>query len=201
MELTRLIALIDDIIKNNVSDLHFTTGEFPHIRNNVGDIAPVEAFGKMTPTDMERVMSLILLRPFTEITCDVSYERNGTRFRVNISRIIGGISIAMRTIPSIIPEPSEIYLNNDLLKLTNTEKGIILFTGPTGSGKSTSMATMIEHINRNSARHVITLEDPVEFLHKNKFSLIHQRELGTHFTNFPDGIRSILREDPDVIVV
>lgn len=126
---------------------------------------------------MERVVSIILLRPFTETTADVSYERNGTRFRVNISRIIGGISIAMRTIPSTISKPEDIYLTKDLLKLCDTEKGIILMTGPTGSGKSTTMATMIEHINQTSARHIITLEDPVEFLHKNKKSLIHQREL------------------------
>lgn len=150
---------------------------------------------------MERVISIILLRPFTETTTDVSYDRNGTRFRVNISRIIGGISIAMRTIPSTISKPEDIYLTKDLLKLCDTEKGIILMTGPTGSGKSTTMATMIEHINQTSSRHIITLEDPVEFLHTNKKSLIHQRELGTHFQNFPDGIRSILREDPDVIIV
>lgn len=201
MELTRLLALVDDIIKNKVSDLHFTTGEYPHIRNSIGEIAPVEAFGKMEKEDMDRITAMVLLRPFNEKTADVSYERSGARFRVNVSRVIGGISIAMRMIPSIIPEPDEIQLSSELLKLTHTEKGIILVTGPTGSGKSTTLAAMIEYINRTSARHVITLEDPVEFVYQNKKALIHQRELGTHFDNFPDGIRSILREDPDVIIV
>ncbi len=112
-----------------------------------------------------------------------------------------GICISFRTIPSHIPEPEDILLSKNLLDLTGVEKGIILVTGPTGSGKSTTMATMIEHINRNSARHIITLEDPVEFLYENKKSLIHQRELGKQFDAFSDGIRSVLREDPDVIVV
>jgi twitching motility protein PilT len=107
----------------------------------------------------------------------------------------------MRRIPSIIPEPESIGLPKHLLDLTVSEKGIILVTGPTGSGKSTTMAAMLEYINRNTQKHIITLEDPVEFVYENKKSLIHQRELGKQFASFPDGIRSILREDPDVIVV
>lgn len=140
-------------------------------------------------------------REFTEKTIDVSYERNGTRFRVNISRVLKGISIAFRTIPSKIPEPEDIRLPQSLINLTHREKGIILITGPTGSGKSTTMAAMLEHINRTSARHIITLEDPVEFVYENKKALVNQRELGKQFDSFPDGIRSLLREDPDVIVV
>jgi twitching motility protein PilT len=140
--------------------------------------------------------------PFTVQTIDTSYERDKTRFRVNISRVIhGGTTIAMRRIPSVIPEPESIGLPKHLLDLTVSEKGIILVTGPTGSGKSTTMAAMLEHINRNTQKHIITLEDPVEFVYENKKSLIHQRELGKQFDSFPEGIRSILREDPDVIVV
>ncbi len=92
-------------------------------------------------------------------------------------------------------------LPTSLLDVTNAGKGLILITGPTGSGKSTTMATMLEHINRTTRRHVITLEDPVEFVYENKRSLIHQRELGKQFASFSTGIRSILREDPDVIVI
>lgn len=88
-----------------------------------------------------------------------------------------------------------------LLKMTHAEKGIILLTGPTGSGKSTTMAAMLDYINTNMKRHVITLEDPIEFVFSNKSSLFHQRELGKHFDSFESGIRSILREDPDVIVI
>ena len=103
------------------------------------------------------------------------------------------MTIALRTIPSQIPEPAEILLPNSLLDITNGSKGIILVTGPTGSGKSTTMATMLEYINRTSRRHIITLEDPVEFVYKNKLSLIHQRELGKHFDSFP---KLLLRCDP-----
>lgn len=104
-------------------------------------------------------------------------------------------------IPSLIPSPEDIFLPESILKATFADKGIILITGPTGSGKSTTMATMLDYINEHTSRHIITLEDPVEFVYKNKKSLIHQRELGKQFETFGDGIRSILREDPDVIVI
>lgn len=201
MEIQKFLNLIDDIIKNSISDLHLTPNDYPYIRNKVGYIVPVEAFGKISSADIAAVCEILLSRPFTEKTLDISFERSSTRFRVNISRVIKGICISFRTIPSKIPEPEEILLPKKLLDLVNVEKGIILLTGPTGSGKSTTMAAMVEHINRNSSRHIITLEDPVEFVYENKKSLIHQRELGKQFDSFSDGIRSVLREDPDVIVV
>ena len=111
------------------------------------------------------------------------------------------MTLAFRTIPNKIPEPEDILLPEALLKYTTKDKGIILITGPTGSGKSTTMATMLDYINANTKRHIITLEDPIEFVHQNKKSLVHQRELGKQFDTFPDGIRSILREDPDIIVI
>ena len=107
----------------------------------------------------------------------------------------------MRMIPSVIPSPADISLPESILRSTFADKGIILITGPTGSGKSTTMATLLEYINMNTSRHIITLEDPVEFVYQNKKSLIHQRELGKQFDSFGEGIRSILREDPDVIVI
>lgn len=107
----------------------------------------------------------------------------------------------MRMIPLIIPTPWEIDLTDTILQSTFADKGIILITGPTGSGKSTTMATMLDHINANSCRHIITLEDPVEFIYQNQKSLIHQRELGKQFHTFGEWIRSVLREDPDVIVI
>lgn len=201
MEIDRFLSLIDDIIKNKISDLHFTTDEFPYIRNSVGDMTPVQAFWKLSEADIEVITTHLVGKPFHDRTIDVSFERTTARFRVNISRVIRGTSIAFRMIPSTVPEPESIGFPKNLLDLTLAEKWIILVTGPTGSGKSTTMAVMLEHINRNSQRHIITLEDPVEFLYQNKKSLIHQRELGKQFDTFPDGIRSILREDPDVIVV
>jgi twitching motility protein PilT len=201
MQIERFKSLIEDIIKNRISDLHFSSNEYPYIRNHVWDISPVQMFGKVNEEDLSQIIEFLLTRPLSETTIDISYEQSGTRFRVNISRVIHGLTISMRTIPSIIPEPEAIWLQKHLLDLTIAEKWIVLITGPTGSWKSTSMAAMIEHINRNSQRHIITLEDPVEFIYENKKSLIHQRELGKQFDSFPDGIRSILREDPDVIVV
>ncbi len=201
MELIRFLTLIDDIITNNISDLHFSPGDYPYIRSKLGDIVPLENFGKVSSDEIAKICEILLSRPFTEKTMDISFERNSTRFRVNMSRVLKGVCISFRTIPSKIPEPEEIRLSKHLLDLTQVEKGIILITGPTGSGKSTTMAAMLEHINRTNARHIITLEDPVEFIYENKKSLIHQRELGKQFDSFPDGIRSLLREDPDVIVV
>ena len=201
MELQKFLNLIDDIIKNNISDLHLTPNDYPYIRNMIGSIMPVEAFWKVSNVDIASVCEILLSRPFSEKTLDISFERWSTRFRVNISRVIKWICISFRAIPSKIPEPEEILLSKKLLNLTKVEKWIILVTGPTGSGKSTTMAAMVEHINRNTSRHIITLEDPVEFLYENKKSLVNQRELGKQFDSFANGIRSVLREDPDVIVV
>ncbi len=164
-------------------------------------MAPIPAFGKLSQADIDTICQHIISRPFTERTVDASYAQSGTRFRVNISRTINGVTLAFRMIPSKIPEPEQIGLPKHLLDLASAEKGIVLVTGPTGSGKSTTMAAMLEHVNRTTKKHIITLEDPVEFVYENKQSLIHQRELGKQFESFPDGIRSILREDPDVIVV
>jgi twitching motility protein PilT len=201
MENTRFTSLIDEIIKSSISDLHLTGGLCPSVRNKIGDVVPVEKYGIVTDADIDSIVMLILGREFTEHTVDTSYAQGGVRFRVNISRTIQGITLALRMIPQIIPTPESILLPEVVLKACFAEKGIILITGPTGSGKSTTMATMLDSINTHTSRHIITLEDPVEFVYQNRKSLIHQRELGKHFDTFSDGIRSILREDPDVIVI
>lgn len=197
----KFLSLIEEIIKNNVSDLHLGSDKYPYIRNKTGDIVPVESFGIMSHAEVEEIAERLLKRPFEGNTRDVSFAHAGSRFRVNISRDINWLTIAFRTIPSVIPEPNEILLPSSLLETTKASKGIILVTGPTGSGKSTTMATMLEYMNRTMRKHIITLEDPVEFVYQNKLSLINQRELGKQFESFETGIRSILREDPDVIVI
>lgn len=201
MQTEKFLSLVDEVIKGNISDLHITGGKIPYIRNKVWDIVPVESYGMIEESEVLNIAEMLLEKPFDESTVDVSFARSWSRFRVNISRNIDGTSIAFRTIPHIIPEPKDIILPTSLLDITNAEKWLILITGPTGSWKSTTMATMLEHINRTSRRHIITLEDPVEFVYQNKRSLIHQRELGKQFSSFATGIRSILREDPDVIVI
>ncbi|MBC7498223.1 PilT/PilU family type 4a pilus ATPase [Candidatus Gracilibacteria bacterium] len=201
MENTKFISLIDEVIKMNISDLHLTGECVPYIRNKIGDIVAVDKYGVITGFDIEEICEFLLGRGFDEKTLDISYAQGIARFRVNMSRTIKGITIAMRMIPSIIPTPAEISLPPSILKAVTADKGIILITGPTGSGKSTTMATLLDYINANSAKHIITLEDPVEFVYQNRKSLIHQRELGKQFYTFGEGIRSILREDPDIIVI
>lgn len=201
MQLQKFLMLIDEIIQQKISDLHITPNDYPYIRDKVGDIVAVESFGKLGDDDIKDICNLLLSREFTERTVDLSFEYKTTRFRVNISRVLHGVTLAFRTIPNVIPKPEDIMLPESLLEYTAKDKGIILITGPTGSGKSTTMAAMLDYININTRKHIIMLEDPIEFVHQNKKSLVHQRERWKQFDNFPDGIRSILREDPDVIVI
>jgi twitching motility protein PilT len=201
MDNTKFTSLISEIIRTNTSDLHLTSDTCPYIRNKVGDIVPVKNYGIISAAELMEICEFLIWKKFEAHTIDTSYSQGGARFRVNLSHTIHGINVAMRMIPSIIPTPEEIHLPESLLKVTTANKWLILITGPTGSGKSTTMATMLDYINTTTQRHIITLEDPVEFVYKNKESLIHQRELGRQFESFSDGIRSILREDPDVIVI
>jgi len=126
---------------------------------------------------------------------------NDVRFRVNAFHQINGISAAFRVIPNEIKQYEELHLPEVMKRLTTKEKGLILVTGPTGSGKSTTLATMIDSINDNRFCHIITVEDPIEFVHSSKNSLINQRELGHDTHSFTAALRSALREDPDVILV
>lgn len=201
MDNSKFISLIDEIIKMKISDLHLTSDAYPYIRNKVWDIVPVESYGVITAADLDQITQFLLGRSFDEGTLDISYSQGFTRFRVNLSRVIRWVSVAMRMIPSVVPTPAEINLPDSVLKATFADKWIILITGSTGSGKSTTMAAMLDYINAHTCRHIITLEDPVEFVYQSRKSLIHQRELGKQFHSFPEWIRSILREDPDIIVI
>ncbi len=201
MENTKFVSLIDEIIKMNISDLHITSELYPYIRNKIGNVIPVEKYGIVSGFDIEHICEFLLGRKFDERTLDTSYSQWWARFRINMSRTIKWVTISMRMIPYLIPTPEEILLPESVLKATTADKWIILITGPTWSGKSTTMATMLDYINTHTHKHIITLEDPVEFVYQNRKSLIHQRELWKQFHTFGEGIRSILREDPDVIVI
>jgi len=133
---------------------------------------------------------------------DGSYTlESGHRFRVNIFKHLGGFALALRIIPSYIKTIKELNLPNALHKLAHLRRGLVLVTGTTGSGKSTTLATVIEEINRNYPRHIITIEDPIEYEHHDKKSIVEQRELGTHTESFSRALRAAMREDPDIIVV
>jgi twitching motility protein PilT len=201
MELTKFLTLMDSVIDKKFFDLHITPNSSPYVRNSMWEIIAMEETELISHEDIKDICTILLSRPFTERTLDISFEYRDTRFRVNLSHILRWISLTFRMVPSIIPSADEIELAPYLLELALAEKWIILITGPTGSWKTTTMATMIDYINSHTKKHIVTLEDPVEFVYKNKQSLIHQRELGKQFDTFADGIRSVLREDPDVIVV
>lgn len=187
------------------SDLHISAGSFPMVRVH-GEMKRLNLpiFDKQEVDDLIRsVMTDAQWEMFQErLELDFSTKlSNDVRFRVNAFHQINGLGCAFRVIPNEILSFEELHLPDVLRKLAMKQKGLILFTGPTGSGKSTSLATMIDFINVNKKRHIITIEDPIEFVHKSKQSLLNQRELGHDTLSFTNALRAALREDPDVILV
>ncbi len=192
-------------VSNGASDLHLSAGSVPMIRL-YGHLQKMD----MPPTSdaelREAVYDVLTsdqIERFEEMKeIDLSQKLEGyARFRVNVFEQIQGIASVFRTIPDEIKSFEELGLPEVLKDLALRDKGLILFTGPTGCGKSTSLATMIDHINLHKQLHVITIEDPVEFFHSSKNCMINQRELGINTHSFANALRSALREDPDVILV
>lgn len=187
------------------SDLHIAVGLPPVLRVD-GKLlqAPYEQF---TPQTSQRIVYDILtdeqIQKFeSTFELDFSYALGRTsRFRVNVFRDKGTVAAAFRTIPTKIPTLQDLNLPQVVEKLTHITRGLILVTGPTGSGKSTTLAAMINSINMGRSEHIITVEDPIEYLHSHKMSVINQRELGQDTKTFPNALRAALREDPDVILV
>lgn len=191
--------------QQGASDLHLSSGESPMIRLN-GAIKRL----KIDPLPREELHRMIYdilnddqrKRFEKDLELDFSLSIKGlARFRGNVYRQERGEAAVFRIIPSEIPTLSQIHMPPILGDLVLKEKGLILVTGPTGSGKSTTLAAMINHINENKFAHIITIEDPIEFVHKPKNCLINQRELGEHTHSFSSALRSALREDPDIIMV
>lgn len=202
MEITELLLFTQ---KNHGSDLHITAGAPPIIRIH-GDVMPL----KVPPLTVDQVKHL-LYSIMTEQQRS-EYERNleldfslsfsqKMRFRVNAFNTINGPAAVFRDIPTHIRSLEELGAPEILARLSKLPKGLILVTGPTGSGKSTTLAAMVDLINSNDAKHILTIEDPVEFVHQSKKSLVNQREVGSSTTSFSRALKSALREDPDVILV
>ncbi|QMT18698.1 type IV pilus twitching motility protein PilT [Planococcus maritimus] len=189
----------------NVSDIHLTTGIPPVFRMN----GTLKRYGDenltpdMTKEIAKALMPEILWQQFLDKgEMDFSYSLSGVaRFRVNSFHQRGSISHAFRTIPTEIPTIADLQMPKTLANLAETPQGLILVTGPTGSGKSTTLAAMIRHINENLTKHIITLEDPIEYLHRHGSSIIDQREVGFDTDSFAAGLRAALRQDPDVVLV
>ncbi|MEM0011343.1 MAG: type IV pilus twitching motility protein PilT [Candidatus Bathyarchaeia archaeon] len=200
---------IDDLLRitvqKNASDLHITAGLPPVIRVD-GILHPLN-FTKLTPQDTQRLIYDILLEEQittleTQKEIDFSYGiRDLGRFRVNVYRQRGSIAAALRVIPDRIPSFEELRLPPSVKEVAEKTSGLILVTGPTGSGKSTTLAAMIDHINETRSCHIITIENPIEYLHRHKRSMVNQREVGSDTLSFANALRAALREDPDVIMV
>ena len=202
-----LDAALRHLVAEDGSDLHLKTGAVPMARIH-GDLVPIQGMAELTAEDTEAAVALMLTdrqkqREFEEEhEVDCAYSIPGlARFRVNAFRQRGDISIVMRAIPLTIRTIEDLELPEVVRDLADEERGIILLTGTTGSGKSTTLAAMIDHINRTRARHIVTIEDPIEFLHRDQMSLINQREVGQDTASFKRALRRVLRQDPDVILV
>jgi len=197
--------LINLLIREEGSDLHLKVGSPPVTRIR-GLLSPVEGYGVLDRPDTEAFLKEIipenLLEDFEQVgEADFSYDTELGRFRVNAFRQRGAVSIAMRYVPFEIPKFEDLGLPEAIRTLAFEERGIILITGTTGSGKSTTLASMINMVNHSMAKHVITIEDPIEFTHSDDKSIINQREVGTDTGSFARALRRVLRQDPDIILI
>jgi twitching motility protein PilT len=189
------------------SDLHISSGTPPMVRAD-GEVRLLDpAAASMTPEDVARLLEPIMPEKNRQEfdrrhDTDFAYEIAGlARFRANVFLDRKGRGAVFRVIPSKILTAEDLGLSPHILQLCRLNKGLVLVTGPTGSGKSTTLCAMIDYINRNRDDHIITIEDPIEFVHENKKCLIHQREVHTHTDSFRDALRAALREDPDIVLV
>lgn len=198
------------LVSDKISDLNFSVGQPPQVEVN-GKLTPVQPLGlqKLMPYQTE-IIAMTLMHGNPEAaerlahtgTTDLSYSLpSRTRFRVNIFQQRGSYSIVMRVIPTEIPNLSLLSLPPQLADIAELRNGIVLLTGPTGSGKSSTLAAVIDIINETKHYHVVTIEDPIEFLHQHKNSTINQREVGSDTKDFPSALRAALRQAPKVILI
>jgi twitching motility protein PilT len=198
--------LLTIMTQMGASDLHMCVGSPPQVRHD-GTIKALPGRSVLTPADTERILFPMApernRREFEERNdTDFAYEiPEVARYRCNLYRDRKGVGGVFRVIPSKIMTAEEMGLSKEILQLCHLPKGLVLVTGPTGSGKSTTLCALIDYINRNRNEHIITIEDPIEFVHENKKCLINQRQVGEHTRSFKDALRAALREDPDIVLV
>ena len=197
--------LLIDAQQRKASDLHITVGISPKCRIN-GELVDM-GYDILTTQDTEALILPMIPdrlkdRLFEDGETDFSYSIQGIgRYRVNAFKQRGSYALVIRIINTNIPGPQSLGLPSTVVDLTKKKRGLVLVTGPTGSGKSTTLASLIDVINSNYNRHIVTLEDPIEYMHKHKNSIVNQREIGIDTMSFANALRVVLREDPDVILV
>lgn len=203
------MARLDAFLKlgrdQGCTDIHLAVG-LPPLLRNLGDLSPIK-YRDLSDQEMESLIFEILTTEQAERfneghDVDFAYESEEVgRFRVSLYRKVTGIGAAFRLIPAEIPSLEDLGLPSAAQKFLDIHQGLVLVTGATGTGKSTTLASMLDQLNRTRRLNIITLEDPIEHIHKSEKSLVVQREVGTHVENFAEGLRAALREDPDVILV
>ena len=200
---------IDELLmtakEHEASDVHISVGVPPKMRVN-GVLLDMN-YPKLFPEDTSAIIMPVLsevqaemLNKTGEIDFSYSIPKAG-RYRVNAYKQRGTVSAAIRLVGTVIPKPNELGIPRSVVDLTNRQRGLVLVTGPTGSGKSTTLASILDQINETSEKHIITLEDPIEYLHTHKKAMVNQREIGTDSHSYASALRAALREDPDVILV
>jgi twitching motility protein PilT len=201
-----LRGLLEEMVSRNASDLHVVAGERPKLRVD-GDITNSSVEYEMTPKDTLQIAYSVLTeqqkkRFELEDELDFSFGiQNLARFRGNVFKQRGCVSMVVRQIPFMIKTFDQLGLPGAIAKMAEKPRGLVLVTGPTGSGKSTTLAAMIDKINTERKGHIITVEDPIEFIHKHKSCIINQREIGSDTKSFANALKYALREDPDIILV
>jgi len=201
-----LDAVLEALVEAGGSDLHLTARQPPMIRVH-GDLKPLDGFAPLQPNDIRQTIYGILTQKHretfeNELELDLSYSLTGkSRFRVNVFQQRDAMAAVMRTIPYEIKSIEDLGIPGQVNNFAYLPRGFVLVTGPTGSGKSTTLAGLIDVINRERKAHIITVEDPIEFLHDHKASTVNQRELGTDTHSFAAALKHVLRQDPDVILV
>ena len=199
--------LLAALLEKQGSDLHCTTHEPPLLRIH-GDMKELEGFGPLDPTTLLELMESLASPPAWErfqshhdADFAYAYAAGNCRLRVNFFQDRVGPGMVCRVIPNQLPDPDVLGLPDPIRRLATLSKGLVLVTGPTGSGKSTTLAAIVDLANQKRKDHILTIEDPIEFVHPRKGCLVNQREVGTHTDSFKSGLRAALREDPDVVLV
>jgi twitching motility protein PilT len=204
--MAQMDVLFRIMVEKGASDLHLSTGQVPLLRKS-GDLVPIDGMGVVSAQDAISVLSEIMpaanRHQFDETNdTDFAYELEGAgRFRANVFMDRMGWGGVFRLIPSEILTCDDLGLPESMRRLCFLNKGMVLVTGPTGSGKSTTLCALVNHVNEHRADHILTVEDPIEFVHPNKKCLVNQREVGVHTRGFSTALKAALREDPDIILI